>query len=31
VEEFGARSRPQRVEAFAETALEFIWPHRFGD
>jgi hypothetical protein len=30
VEQLGAGSRPEGVEAFPEAAFEFIWPHRLS-
>jgi hypothetical protein len=31
VEQLGAWSGAERVQAIVETAVEFVWPHRFGD
>jgi hypothetical protein len=31
VEKLGAGSGTKGVQAIAETAVEFVWPHRFGD
>jgi hypothetical protein len=30
VEQLGAGSRPEGVEALPQSALEFIWPHRLS-